>query len=293
MRNDYGNLRRRTSDASWQWLLMGTLLGVGFALVACVGSYALGAISFPPLEQDTASPRAQIEPNQTEVALQALAAQQTLEAALQILTESPEVTAAPAGEGEPDGVIPVTPLPTPLPTTQDNAPAQDSVPSQDHAPAQNDAPAVTEAQNPETVLNPTATVNQVDVQTEVLAQETPVVGTPPVDESIQAMTMGMPQGPQIPPELDAIKTEMVTVTGGTFMMGTTLEEGKQAMDECALYGKSCPDPNWIADSIPPHQTTVDSFEMEVYEVSVDQYVAFLNWMGSNEHKTGCNGQHAC
>lgn len=284
MRNDYGNLRRRTSDASWQWLLMGTLLGVGFALVACVGGYAVGVISFPPLEEDTASPRAQIEPNQTEVALQALAAQQTLEAAQQVLTDSPEATAESTDVAELDGAIPVTPLPTPLPTTQDNTPVQDS------APAQDDAPAMTEPQNPETVLNPTATVDQVEVQTEVLTQGTPVVGTPPVDESAQTMAMGLPQGPQIPPALDAIKTEMVTVTGGTFMMGTTLEEGKQAMDECALYGKSCPDPNWIADSIPPHQTTVDSFEMEVYEVSVDQYVTFLNWMGPNEHKTGCNGQ---
>ena len=82
MRSDYGNLRRRTSDASWQWLLMGTILGLGFALVACVGGYALGALSFPMLEEDTATPHVQnIEPNQTEVALQALAAQQTLEAA--------------------------------------------------------------------------------------------------------------------------------------------------------------------------------------------------------------------
>jgi formylglycine-generating enzyme required for sulfatase activity len=30
--------------------------------------------------------------------------------------------------------------------------------------------------------------------------------------------------------------------------------------------------------------------MEVYEVSVAQYVAFLNWLGPNGHKTGCQGQ---
>jgi len=30
--------------------------------------------------------------------------------------------------------------------------------------------------------------------------------------------------------------------------------------------------------------------MEVYEVSVDQYVAFLNFLGPNGHKTGCQGQ---
>ena len=47
--NDFGSLRRRTSDSSWQWLLMGTFLGLGFAMVVCVGGYALGGITFASL----------------------------------------------------------------------------------------------------------------------------------------------------------------------------------------------------------------------------------------------------
>ncbi|MEW6577587.1 MAG: SUMF1/EgtB/PvdO family nonheme iron enzyme, partial [Chloroflexota bacterium] len=112
--------------------------------------------------------------------------------------------------------------------------------------------------------------------------------TPPGDAEPAAL--GLPQPPAIPPELDAIKTELAEVTGGTFMMGTTLEEATQAMDECQLYGKTCEDLSWVSDSTPPHQTTVDTFAIEVYEVSVTQFVTFLNWMGPNSHKTQCQGQ---
>ena len=66
MKEDY-SLRRRTRDSSWQWLTIGMILGLGVALVVCVGGYALGALTFPPLEADTATPRVLIEPNQTEV----------------------------------------------------------------------------------------------------------------------------------------------------------------------------------------------------------------------------------
>ncbi|MFC1960971.1 hypothetical protein ACFLYO_09700, partial [Chloroflexota bacterium] len=40
------NLRRRTRDSGWQWLMIGVLLGVGFSAVLCLGSYAAGLISF-------------------------------------------------------------------------------------------------------------------------------------------------------------------------------------------------------------------------------------------------------
>jgi formylglycine-generating enzyme required for sulfatase activity len=74
------------------------------------------------------------------------------------------------------------------------------------------------------------------------------------------------------------------------MMGTTLEEATRAMDECALYGKTCDNMAWVSDSTPTHQTTVDSFQMEIYEVSIQQYVTFLNWLGPDSHKARCQGQ---
>ncbi len=80
-------------------------------------------------------------------------------------------------------------------------------------------------------------------------------------------------------------------TGGTFVMGTTPEEAKKAADECALYGKSCDGYlDWVQDSFPTHPVTVDSFEMELTEVSAQQYVTFLNWLGPNSHKDQCQDQ---
>lgn len=271
--NDFGSLRRRTSDSSWQWLLMGTFLGLGFAMVVCVGGYALGGITFPILEDDTPTPQALVQPNPTEVFLQMLMAQQTLAAGQQALDDDPAGDAATTPAEPPLTPIdaagmPVTATPSPLPTVDDDGPA-------------NATPGAA-------VLNPTATVqNLAPALTTPLLDDTPIVGTPPIGDPTQAI--GFPQPAAIPPELDAIKTDLVPITGGTFMMGTTLEEGMQAIDECAQYGKTCNDPNWVADAIPAHATTVDSFMMEVAEVTLAQYVTFLNWLGPNAHAAGCQG----
>lgn len=76
--NDYGSLRRRTRDAGWQWTLMGMIIGLGLAMVVCVGAYAVGAISLSIFEEE-GEPETMIVPNETEVAMQA-GLQQTLAA---------------------------------------------------------------------------------------------------------------------------------------------------------------------------------------------------------------------
>jgi len=86
-----------------------------------------------------------------------------------------------------------------------------------------------------------------------------------------------------------LPTSMEMVIGGTFLMGTTEEEALQAMDECALYGRTCDNLEWVADSLPLHEVTVNSFEMEIYEVTITQYVAFLNSLGPYSHRDGCLG----
>ncbi|MCX9079563.1 MAG: hypothetical protein OIN84_16485, partial [Candidatus Methanoperedens sp.] len=119
MKSDYGNLRRRTRDAGWQWMFIGVLMGIGFALVVCVGGYALGAITFPALEEDTATPRVLVEPNETEVAalaqqtLDAMSAQQTLAAQAM---ETDEPGAETAGDTAPPANDEQPPLPTPTPS---------------------------------------------------------------------------------------------------------------------------------------------------------------------------------
>ncbi len=263
MKNDF-NLRRRTRDLSWQWLMMGVVLGLGFALVVCVGGYALDAVKFPALEEETPSKTdaggeevqvAVIEPNSTDVALQATASllaitQQAASITPTLTAESPAVTEEPAAQ--------ITPQPSPLPGST-GTPAQDQAVS-----GQQDS-----------------------ANTFSAGQNTPVVGTPPVGAPTQTLTFA--NEPAVPAELDPIKTDMVTVTGGSFLMGTNMEEATAAMDECALYNTTCPY-SWVEDSTPEHQVTVDSFEMDIYEVSLLQYVTFLNWLGPNSHKNGCQGQ---
>jgi formylglycine-generating enzyme required for sulfatase activity len=102
------------------------------------------------------------------------------------------------------------------------------------------------------------------------------------------MTVGV-NAQAVPAELEAIKTDLITVPGGSFMMGTTIQEADLAVDECALYGKTCNIED-TRDSVPSHQVTVDSFQIEQFEVTVDQYVRFLNFKGPTSHKNGCNGQ---
>jgi formylglycine-generating enzyme required for sulfatase activity len=310
MKDNYGNLRRRTRDSSWQWLFMGTILGLGFALVICVGGYALGAITFPPLDEDTSTPNVQIAPNETEVAAQAIAAaQQTLDAQAAMETppatdEMPEPVATTEGDETPaDATEELTePAETPADAAMDvpnatasplpgsePAPAEDSSPEDATPPADQAAPAEATGE-PSGQAPQQATERQTQQESApaaALAQDTPVVGTPPVGQPTQTITFG--SAPAIPPELDALKTELAAVTGGTYLMGTTLEEASQARDECATYGKEC-QIEWASDSTPTHQVIVDGFEMEIYEVSVTQYVAFLNWLGPNSHKNMCQGQ---
>lgn len=283
MRDNYSSLRRRTRDSGWQWLLMGMILGLGFALVLCVGAYALGALTFPVLEEDTATPVVQIEPNQTEMALLATAGQQTQEAAQpMVATNTP--ASSPVGQETPP---PVSDTAAPMPTTAPATPTPSPLPGASDATQQIQPMAA--ATTPAGSAASSATQTPGSSQVSALPQAgTPVLGTPP--GGIATQTLGLPTAPIIPPALDAIKTEMVSVPGGTYLMGTTLEEASQAMDECALYGKVCDDLSWVQDSTPPHAATVDSFQMEIYEVSLNQYVAFLNWLGPDGHKTGCQGQ---
>jgi hypothetical protein len=253
-------LRRRTRDSGWQWLMMGTILGLGVALVVCVGGYAIGAITFPPLEAKTV---VKVESNQDEVALQSTALQQTVSAqqtAAQFTPTGAENAAPASTEPATAGSLAsTTPVPTLLPDDTQAA----SLTALPNAAVQ------TPGQNPAVSQTP---------QGVALEQDTPVVGTPPVGQPTQ--TLAFLSSPAVDPTLDAMKTTLAQVDGGTFLMGTTIQEASEAVDECALYGKTC-DINSTSDSIPSHQTTVDSFQMEIYEVTVAQYVAFLNWKGPN------------
>jgi formylglycine-generating enzyme required for sulfatase activity len=79
-------------------------------------------------------------------------------------------------------------------------------------------------------------------------------------------------------------------------MGTTREEGLAAVEACITRDGGACDESYIQDSTPAHQVTLDNFQMEIYEVSMTQYVAFLNYLltivpaGVRPDLAGCGGR---
>ncbi len=82
---------------------------------------------------------------------------------------------------------------------------------------------------------------------------------------------------------------MVTVPGGIFKMGTTDKEATQAIDDCTTRDKAKCTLDMTQDSIPEHDVTLDTFQVEKYTVSYAQYVAYLNTL-STSYKTACEGE---
>ncbi|MBN2470648.1 MAG: SUMF1/EgtB/PvdO family nonheme iron enzyme [Anaerolineae bacterium] len=124
----------------------------------------------------------------------------------------------------------------------------------------------------------------------------------PADEGAGAAAAAAPAGtplmtPTVTPEEGAPDpilltnaTRMELVSGGDFLMGTNQSEVAAAVSECVnVYAGAC-DPSFAEDSFPPHNVILDSFQMEVNEVTVGQYVAYLNSLGPNSHLNGCGGQ---
>jgi formylglycine-generating enzyme required for sulfatase activity len=93
---------------------------------------------------------------------------------------------------------------------------------------------------------------------------------------------------QVPDILAAILTTLRSVDGGTFEMGTTLAEVRTAVDACIADEGDC-QVQYGEDSFPPHSVTLNPFRIEETEVTYEQYLAFLNWMGPRSHLSGCDG----
>jgi formylglycine-generating enzyme required for sulfatase activity len=158
-------------------------------------------------------------------------------------------------------------------------------------------------------VTPSSTPTQTETPTPTeeleLVQSTPATATPssPTPAPVTASPTPTPTTPapvvqssqnvsdeDIPSALAAIRTNTLSITGGTFMMGTTIEELTNAVRECTERdGGSC-DISFGQDSLPAHQVAVDPFEMEEREVTYLQYVTFLNTLGPGRHLNGCNGQ---
>jgi formylglycine-generating enzyme required for sulfatase activity len=107
-------------------------------------------------------------------------------------------------------------------------------------------------------------------------------GNPPASGTGTANASNLP--PNITP------TDLAQVTGGVYLMGTTTDEASRAVDDCVDRDKGKCTLDMTSDSFPPHNVTVDTFQIEKYEVTYDQFVAFLNYLGPKSHLTQCGGE---
>ena len=84
-------------------------------------------------------------------------------------------------------------------------------------------------------------------------------------------------------------TELVTINGGTFKMGTTAKESAQAVDDCTNRDKGLCQIAYTSDSQPEHDVTLNTYQLEKYAVTYEQFLAFLN-SRNESYKTACGGQ---
>ena len=115
--------------------------------------------------------------------------------------------------------------------------------------------------NEENILSETDVFNQTKVETPPQQPtETPI---PASQTPTQTPLSELSIGSSIIRELDAM--EMMYIPGGTFTMGS---------------------PSTSSNAYPPHEVNLDAYWMDKYEVSNDQYAAFLNANGNQSEGDG-------
>lgn len=278
---------RRNRDAGFQWLIIGVVLGMG-----CAFSFMLGLYVFEIIEVTID----ETEPPATQVVIVATAENTPTVTVPTATTDTVGVddisaaqdddTSTDTGIGtgdtsDPDGMP--TPLPggaaiTPTPAT--NASGSNTGSTTNSGPP------------------PTATIGF------SLNGDTQGSGVPTTGDGAE-ITLTQPSvgvdGASSAPTTSAdvtillnSATPLISVEGGTFKMGTTEEEGSIAVGECVSRDAGICQQSYVIDSIPPHDVFVDDFRIEQYEVSVQQYVGFLNYLlaqnpGTSPHLTACSG----
>jgi formylglycine-generating enzyme required for sulfatase activity len=123
------------------------------------------------------------------------------------------------------------------------------------------------------------------LQPSAVPDDESAVATQPDTSAVQAVAGG---NVEIPLALQGLLTELVPIPGGTFQMGTTAAEVVAAVNACVADDGNCR-PEYGEDSAPPRNITLDSFQMELTEVTYEQYLAFLNSRGPRSHLDGCFG----
>jgi iron(II)-dependent oxidoreductase len=137
--------------------------------------------------------------------------------------------------------------------------------------------------------SPTATTPSPTQATQNVTQDTPGDAVATSQSTTDSgFTQASEGTPELPPNL--LLTEMVLVDGGTFVRGATSQEIAAAVRECQNDGGGLCTADMAQDSLPAQNVTIDSFNIEQYEVTTGQYVAFLNALGPGSHLSGCGGR---
>lgn len=270
---------RRRGSAAWQWIVIGLTLGFGCAVVFVLLLLTLGTLQIDTGEEDqVVDTQATIEAAQVGL-LDPAAVQATVNAA-QAGSLDPAAVQATVDAALADGVAAalaatqtarptlasVVAFPTSTPTTDPNLPQLATQPASGSA--------VTNTQPAASTPAP--------VQTEFVAPALPT------SDGALAAASPTPMDPRLD-RLVALASPLLSVSGGSFTMGTTFEEINAAVNECVNRdGGNCL-PAYGEDSFPPHTVTVDDFWIEETEVTNEQFVAFLDYLGPNSHRNGCGG----
>lgn len=256
----YQRLGRRNRDSSWQWMVIGIFLGMGCSLVMLLSANLFGFVEFSTSD----------DPTEAAVVISSPAGP--------TMTMGPTITrdigAQATGPADSRTVEPSPTRGTPPPTfTPDpNQGTPTSLPGAGSG--SNNDPKFGDSGSSGSGSGDTATEP---------------VGT--LAEPTQA-AVGLPTS-SVPNNLAVVASPLIDIPSGTFTMGTTQDEGRAAVAQCIEQGASCEE-SFVIDSTIPHEVFLDAFKIERAEVSVSQYVAYLNYLlttGEYErpHLSACNG----
>lgn len=252
----YGPIGRRSGSAAWQWVVIGMILGF-----ACSATLVLGALAVGVLSVDGG----------TGIAFGVTTTPIIITATPQPATNTPIPT---------EVIITSTP-------TLDPAAEVESVLAPSPTPTSNSAlePLQTEA------VTAAPTVSGILPTLTLPAAGQSALGLPPgAQQDLTARNPGEADADGVPAVLSIIASQMLPVDGGTFQMGTTPAEAAAAVRQCVeIDGGQC-NPAYAEDSYPQHPVPISSFQMDVTEVTYEQYITFLNFLGAGSHANGCEGQ---
>ncbi len=289
MAKDYGSLApRRGSNAGWQWFAFGSITGIIFA--GCFMAVLLVTVAGGFL----AVPGVTIGPTQAPVTVVSIITATPQPAtATPLPSATPTATEAQVGDAAGGVLVPTS---TTSSLSLDNPPdgsgevAQAAAPTGSAEGAVAVAPDTSSLQDTGAAIDPNLIAGGGDPGAAGGAA-TPATAGAGGTTAINIPDPAVQDG-EIPAILELLQSDLSNVPGGTFQMGTTLQEAAQAVRECQdVFGGAC-EASMAEDSFPPRQVTISDFQIEQTEVTYEQYVAFLNFLGARQHLNGCQG-NAC